>query len=807
MHRHNHRLAAAIGLGILLAGGGAWAQFNNGDTLSSTPWASFKLNPKTRIKLDFKNANIDLVISFISKQSGVTILKDPSLTGPITVSSAQAVPLSEAFAILNDMVSMKGYSIVKKEQHLVISQNAKQNAGGGRGRFNTAGDTSGLTTDTTNPFSGFPGAGGQTPKVELRVYTIQYASSSAVAKVISDVFSQDENTTSPFGRMPFGGGRGRFGMQQTTTNSPFGNVRASSDDYSNSVIVNATAKDQEQVAAIIKQIDKQADTPMQSKVFKLKYAVASDMVTVVQTVLNQNAPKGKGGGTSTANQGPMPFFMRGNNSQNAGGTATADTRTNSLVVSATEDNVKIIDGVVKELDQKVELSTTTFVFPLANARADVVATLLTSAFGSLSGTNSTRTNTNSNITYPFNTTISPTTSSTSSTSTGSRSLTGDISGNEASNLDPNQLELALQNPNSQSGDLLTQVNAQGFGGFGGMFGGQTRSTSSSTTTQTGFNSQGQVVPVTTLAGQVTVIADPNTNSLIIVTLPQNADMIKEMLKQLDKIPQQVMIETIIVEATLDSTDQFGVEWKYVNNNVGSNTSTWKQTYGLQTGTTSPTGGIYTLSGGPLTAFLNAVQTDTKFTVLSTPRIFTANNSVAQINISQSLPYVLSTSTDTLGNTQYNYGFMNVGIVLTVLPRITSEGYVAMDIAQTANDFVAYTSFNAPIVNQREATTSVAVKDGETVILGGIIRNQVTATTNKIPLLGDIPLLGNLFKSVSHDKEKTELLIFLTPHVIRTMEEARKLSEDTKKEMSQETQKNVKSVVVPPPPIKSDGPNQ
>ena len=178
-----------------------------------------------------------------------------------------------------------------------------------------------------------------------------------------------------------------------------------------------------------------------------------------------------------------------------------------------------------------------------------------------------------------------------------------------------------------------------------------------------------------------------------------------------------------------------------------------------------------------------LQTDTKFQVLSTPRIFTSNNTLAQINISQSIPYIVSTIQNTNGTNSFNYAFQNVGIVLTVTPRITSNGYVNMDVTQTANDLQGYTSFNAPIVNQREAETTVSVKDGETIVLGGIMQNQVTSTVNKLPLLGDIPLLGNLFTSRSKNTSKTELLVFLTPTVIRDPAEAKKLKEQTEKQMS------------------------
>ena len=156
-----------------------------------------------------------------------------------------------------------------------------------------------------------------------------------------------------------------------------------------------------------------------------------------------------------------------------------------------------------------------------------------------------------------------------------------------------------------------------------------------------------------------------------------------------------------------------------------------------------------------------------------------------------------------GQTTYSTAFLDVGIILTVTPRITSNGYVTMDVDQTANDLQGYTSFNSPIVNQRQATTTVSVKDGETIVLGGIIRNTVSSTTNKIPLLGDIPLFGKLFQSTTTDKQKTELLVFLTPHVVRNPEDARNLKDQNLKDLSPVNQKAVRDKL-PKPPIPDAG---
>ncbi|HSH93995.1 MAG TPA: secretin N-terminal domain-containing protein, partial [Roseimicrobium sp.] len=342
----------------------------------------------------------------------------------------------------------------------------------------------------------------------------------------------------------------------------------------------------------------------------------------------------------------------------------------------------------------------------------------------------------------------------------------------------------------ENGVLQTNVAvAQGFQ-FGG--GGQQNRTQ-----QTARDAQGRVINVRELQGQISAIPDPNTNSIIVVASPENAEVIRNILDQLDKIPEQVMIETIIVEATLDSSDKLGVEWNLIQNNVfkPGNTGVAGTDFGLGTATGLDRQGFkYTLSGGDLSGFIQALKSDQKFQVLSTPRIFTSNNVQAEINISQSVPYILSSRQDANGAFTYNYTFQDVGIILTVTPRITNNGYVTMEVTQTANELQGFTSFNAPIVNQRQADTTVSVKDGETIILGGIIRNTVNSTVKKLPILGDLPILGNLFKSTSKQNVKTELLVFLSPRVVRDPAEARKLREDGEKGMSPETKKALEGAI-------------
>lgn len=753
---------------------------------SSAPWADFKL-PKSTISLDFTNASPDMVIKLLAKASGVTILKDPALVGRITISSATKVPLDEAFSLLNSAIGLQGFEMLKEGKHLVIKKKAQQS---GRSGMMGGGSMPG-------GFDMSQMGGGQAQEVE--VFRLKYASAAAVARTINEIYQQSFDPSQMFMQMGGGGGApggpgqggGRGGRGGFNFSRPSGSVRASADDYSNSVIVRGGSRDLDQIAAFIDDVDKDVETPLTTKVFKFQFALATEAATTIQSVLNSRPPTGRGAG-QTAQQGRpqsmQQFFFQGfrgqGGGQNQSGSAVADARTNSVVVTTTEGNVKLVEQLVAELDVETKVESTTFVFPLNNARADQVADLLGQAFGTRTGFNN-RTGS-----------VGQRNPNTRTTNTGNRNNTGGGLGNTGrgpAEEDPNNLSIDLADPRAQSGELETMVAvAQGF-----PFGTQQRG---NTTQQQGTpvrDSSGRIVNSRDLTNQVTVIPDQNTNSLIIVTSPDNMELIKQILGQIDRIPEQVMIETVIVEATLDRSEKLGVEWSFARGR-----SSASQGFGLQNASPALQGFRYTLTPSDFGAFVNALQSDQKFQILSTPRIFTSNNAEAQINISQRVPYVVSTREDANGNLTFNYAFQDVGIVLTVTPRITSNGYVTMEINQTANDLQGYTSFNAPIVNQREADTTVSVKDGETIILGGIIRDSVTATTRKIPLLGDLPILGNLFKTTDKNKVKTELMVFLTPRLVKDSEEARKLRDEQIKELAPRNQELIKGKVKDPVP---DGP--
>jgi general secretion pathway protein D len=426
--------------------------------------------------------------------------------------------------------------------------------------------------------------------------------------------------------------------------------------------------------------------------------------------------------------------------------------------------------VIAEIDQPAKYVSTTFVYTLKNARADVISSLLNEAVGNrISNGPVGGSLTNNGLTQS---------SGTTNQTSGTPGLTSAGGNSSQSSFTSNAL-LATTTQNQQQNEETS-----------------------------GFDENGNVVNVRNLTGQVLFVPNIDTNSLIIVAPPEDQGTIKTILDQLDALPEQVMIETLVVEVTLDKATQFGVESTLgLHNPFGGLHGTLSGTTGFLSGTNGltsaiananePTGALYTFSAGQYSLALQAIEQDTKFNVLSTPKIFTTNNATAQINISESVPYITSETVDaTIGNT-YNYGFLDVGVVLTVTPRITSGGNVTMDVTQTANDLLGFTSYNAPEVNQRETETTVSVLDGRTVVLGGLMQNQVNDITNKVPILGDIPVLGNFFRSNNKTKSKTELLVFLTPHIVHNAEDAERIREDadnSSNDFAKMIPKNVKTTV-------------
>ena len=298
-----------------------------------------------------------------------------------------------------------------------------------------------------------------------------------------------------------------------------------------------------------------------------------------------------------------------------------------------------------------------------------------------------------------------------------------------------------------------------------------------------------------------VTADKATNSLIIVASANDYETLVGVIRKLDIRRRQVFVEAVIMEIDISKTLDLGVEWRAAVQ-VGAGNSgaiVGGSNYGIPGGLNDLLAGI--ASGNPLTfaasglvagglggsvtlpdgtkvpavaAVLRASQGNNNLNILSSPHLLTLNNKEAEIIVAENIPFITSQSRDStnLANVINTVERKDVGITLRITPHIHESEYVSMDIYQEASALktdaltIAQSSSVGPTWTKRSAKTTVLVKSGDTVILGGIIQDNYTKNVTKVPFLGDIPLLGYLFRFTSETKTKTNLLIMLTPSIIQ-----------------------------------------
>ena len=317
-------------------------------------------------------------------------------------------------------------------------------------------------------------------------------------------------------------------------------------------------------------------------------------------------------------------------------------------------------------------------------------------------------------------------------------------------------------------------------------------------------------PSAILEGTVTIAADKSTNSLIIVGSPIDYETIRDVVQKLDIRRRQVYVEAAIIEMSLAKQRELGFEFQAMNpinqnsvtafggtnfGNIGNvavgGPAGLANVNGLTVGAVK---GTFTFKGIEflnIGALLHALQTDGDVNVLSTPNILTTDNQKAEIMVGENIPFVTGQSQSTAtggGSILTTIERKDVGITLKLTPQITSDDNVKLEIYQEISAVTETAGLNpnvvGPSTSKRSASTTVVVKDRETMVIGGLIRDNVTSATMKVPLLGDIPLLGWLFKYKTSKVEKTNLMIFITPYVIKSEAEAAELTRKKGEAMEQ-----------------------
>lgn len=514
---------------------------------------------------------------------------------------------------------------------------------------------------------------------------------------------------------------------------------------SNSLVITDYAENLQRLGKIIATLDSPAATDIE--VIPLQHAIAADLAPIVQRLADTSAT----GGAGAPNAAPA--------ATGAGGVQILpDSRANTLIVRApNQTRLFMLKQLVEKLDrpsvQNGGPAGNIYVVHLKNADAAKLAQVLRAAFGGGSSGGSSS-------------------SSSSGSSTGSSAFGG---------------------TNSSFGGGSNQSsfgqNAAGGSSTGGM-------------------SSAATSPISASAGPSTggfVQADPSTNSLII-TAPEPAyRQIRAMIDQLDSRRAQVYIESMIVEVAGDNAAEFGFQWQGL---LGQEGDKW----GLAGGTNfGSTGNIISLTTSGLTgegsvtlgqglnlalikdfggayglaALARMLQSQTATNIISTPNLITLDNEEAKIIVGSNVPFVTgqysSTGTGNIGNPFQTIERKDVGITLRIKPQIGEGGSVRMTIFQESSavsERVAPGTSNAgPSTDKRSIESTVVVDDGSILVLGGLIEDRYQETRSKVPLLGDIPVVGALFRSESREKRRTNLMVFLRPIVMRDGQTASALTMD------------------------------
>lgn len=296
------------------------------------------------------------------------------------------------------------------------------------------------------------------------------------------------------------------------------------------------------------------------------------------------------------------------------------------------------------------------------------------------------------------------------------------------------------------------------------------------------------------AGEINIVVDETTNALIIRAYPRDYKFILDTIKKLDLYPKQVLIEIFLAEITLDDTTKFGLEWStFIDSFVRHGTS-YKWTLGMGGTAIDPTkfttGIRYAIeSTDKLKAAVHASAVDNRLKMISSPHLLASNNKEAKIQIGISQPVLTSTYTTTAtASTNVVEGtieYKDVGVIVSVTPRISDGGLVTMDLSvedSKVDTTKLGTLDNVPVFKKKTAKTTLSIVDGQTIVIGGLIEESGDKKKSGIPLLSKIPILGALFGYQEYSKKRTELILLLTPRVITDIQQSNAVTQEFRRKV-------------------------
>ena len=671
------------------------------------------------ISFNLRNADIVQVINLISELTGKSFLVDDKVRGKVTIIAPTEVTLEEAYQIFLSVLEIQGFTIVPQGPIIKIipARDVKDNP------IPTA-------TDTQHPFSP------ATESFVTQLVPLQHADANDIRGLLTPLVSKESSL-----------------LAYAPTNS---------------LIVTDTVANINRLLKIIAALDVESPSAIY-KVVMLKFAQAEQIANALRSAVEglvagsteagTGAPPGAEAAPPPAAQpaarGRRPAQASAGQRTQRGPRIIPDARTNSLVLIATRADMGTLETLIAKLDIRTpEGRGQIHVYYLQYANAEELAQVLTAQAGEIART------------------LTPTT-----TPTGQSPTPGGLPPPTPGGLPPTTSTVGTQTTRRQ-----------------GVVGG------------------------TTPLG-ISVVADKPTNSLVITAPPEAYVLIKEIIQKLDVRRSQVLVESLIAEVTLNKAQSLGVEWRAINSPDGTQvfaSSTGSAQTGLLNATLGSIGGTDTTgsaaSTNPLAGFtslasqgfligllrtltiqvdpsnpnstvkilnipllLRAFQGDTDVNILSTPNLLTTDNEEAEIVIGEQRPFLRQAQDTPVGgvtgtSTIRTFEFKDTGITLRITPQISQGKTVRLKLAQEITAFVSESEVGAVTTTKRSAKTTVIVDDNQTIVIGGLISNDSNEAKTSVPCLGSIPIFGWAFKQTSVSKRKTNLLIFLTPHIITSPED-------------------------------------
>lgn len=500
----------------------------------------------------------------------------------------------------------------------------------------------------------------------------------------------------------------------------------------NALILVDSAANVERLAKLVVELDV-ASSRRQTAMLSLKHAMAGELAETIAQALEERA--GPGAPAAPGKPAGPPTTLKAFK-------LTPDERTNTLIVNAPPEQMAQIKAMVQHLDVPLPPgSGRVNVYYLKYANADDLLPVLLDVTGAAGGSTAGRTNRQPN----------------------------QQGGAQGRNRRQTGSSFRRSSQNRQQQQRVNQPGAQG--------------------------QQGQQSAID-FAGDVRITADPATNSLVVAAAPEDFAILRDVIEKLDIRRRQVYVEAIILEVTLERIRQLGIELQgatFLPNGKGIGRTNLGN---LNTALTNPgtlpglvlaglSDQIVKLPNGTevpaQAALLTALDNSNDVNILSAPNILTTDNEEAEIIVGQNVPFVASraTSEQNLTNTFATIEREDVGITLRLTPQISEGQMVRLALFEEVSALVPNPQLDAnevgPTTTVRSASTTINVKDGQTIVIGGLISDSINALESRVPYLADIPVLGNLFKNTQRNKNKINLLIFLTPHIIRNEEDAAEVS--------------------------------